>query len=242
KLKRIHNIITSTMAMQPLEGVIAALHVHGCKNVSVLLELSAPATIPVAQGGFGDVFCGQLRSGTLIAIKTLRVRESDASKGGDQKCAARELYTWSKCKHLNVVELIGLAVFNNTIAMVSDWEENGNLSHYLSLNPSADRHLLSTGISAGVAYIHDISIVHGDIKGVNVLVAQDGTPKLMDFGTAHLVDGDLQFRENEPDPGQTTGLTLHQEQSHTASAIGSHVYDHGSGVSNSTPSELKSAY
>ncbi|KAG8703230.1 hypothetical protein FRC11_010897, partial [Ceratobasidium sp. 423] len=194
-------------AMQPLEGVITALHVHGCNNVTALLESSAPATIPVAQGGFGDVFRGQLRSGTSIAIKTLRVRESDGSKGGDQKRAARELYTWSKCKHLNVVELIGLAVFNDTIAMVSDWEENGNLSRYLSRNPSADQCLL-----------------------VNVLVAQDGTPKLMDFGTAHLVGGDLQFQENEPDPGQTTGSTLHQEQSHAASAISSHAYDHGSGT------------
>ncbi|KAG8726338.1 hypothetical protein FRC11_000343, partial [Ceratobasidium sp. 423] len=183
------------------------------------LESSALATIPVAQGGFGDVFRGQLDWGDLVAIKTLRVHESQVSTGVDQKRAARELYTWSKCKHQNVVRLMGLAVLNDTIAMVSRWEENGNLTHYLSHNPSADRYQLT-----------------------NVLVAQHGTPKLMDFGTAHLVGGDLQFQETEPDPGQATASTLHQEQSHATSAIGSHVYDHGSGVSNSTPGELKSAY
>ncbi|KAG8752639.1 hypothetical protein FRC11_008183, partial [Ceratobasidium sp. 423] len=209
--------------MQPLERVITALDVHGCNNVTALLELSAPAMIPVAQGGFGDVFCRRLRSGGSVAIKTLRVRESDDLTGLNQKRAARELYIWSKCKHPNLVRLMGLAVLDNTIAMVSRWEENGNLMHYLLHNPLADRYQLSTGISAGVAYIHENGIVHGDIKRTNVLVAQDGTPMLMDFGSAHLVGGDLQFQDNEPDPGQTTGSTLHQEQSHVASAIGSHA-------------------
>ncbi|KAG8751404.1 hypothetical protein FRC11_009418, partial [Ceratobasidium sp. 423] len=192
--------------MQPLEGVVTALSVHGCDIVAAFLQSSALAMIPDAQGGFGDVFCGRLDWGDSVAIKTLRVRESHVSTGVDQKRAARELYTWSKCKHRNVVQLKGLAVINDTIAMVSDWEENGNLTHYLSRNPSADRYRLT-----------------------NVLVAQDGTPMLMDFGSAHLVGGDLQFQETEPDPGQTTGSTLHQEQSHTESAMGSQVYDNISG-------------
>ncbi|KAG8749332.1 hypothetical protein FRC11_011423 [Ceratobasidium sp. 423] len=49
----------------------------------------------------------------------------------------------------------------------------------------------------------------------------------MDFGTAHLVGGDLQFQETEPEPepGLTTEIAVHQEQSHVASAMGSQVYD-----------------
>ncbi|CAE6454568.1 unnamed protein product [Rhizoctonia solani] len=217
------------MVMQTRQEVVTALEEHGCQNLTRQLDQSAHTTVPFAQGGFGDVFRGRLYSGASTAIKTLRVRESDVSRGGDQKRAARELYTWSKCKHPNVVELMGLAVFNDTIAMLSLWEENGNLTHYLLRNPSADRYQLSIGISAGVAYIHENGIVHGDTKGVNVLVAQNGIPKLMDFGTAHLVGGDLQFQDNEPDPGQPTGSTLHQERSHAASAMGSHVYEHING-------------
>ncbi|CAE6412965.1 unnamed protein product [Rhizoctonia solani] len=247
ELKNIYNVITSTMSRR---RVVKALRLHGCEDLTGALEHSAHATIPVAQGGFGDVFRGRLHSGTLIAIKTLRLRESQVSIGGDRKRAARELYTWSKCEHPNVVKLMGLAVFNDTIAMVSRWEENGNLSRYLSLNPSADRWVLSTGISAGVAYIHDIGIVsvssyrhsgcllilamksqvHGDIKGTNVLVAQDGTPMLMDFGTAHLTGGDLEFQDNESDPGQATGSALHQEQSHVPSTMVSHAYNNISGA------------
>ncbi len=40
-----------------------------------------------------------------------------------------------------------------------------------------------------VAYLHEHAIVHGDLKPSNVLVRADGTPKLLDFGTAQLLDG-----------------------------------------------------
>jgi len=40
-----------------------------------------------------------------------------------------------------------------------------------------------------VAYLHEHSIVHGDLKPSNVMVRADGTPKLLDFGTAQLLDG-----------------------------------------------------
>ncbi|CAE7202651.1 unnamed protein product [Rhizoctonia solani] len=44
----------------------------------------------------------------------------------------------------------------------------------------------STLICAGLAYLHDRNIIHGSLKGSNVLISQDGTPMLMDFGMARL--------------------------------------------------------
>ena len=37
-------------------------------------------------------------------------------------------------------------------------------------------------VAAGLAYLHDNQIVHGDLRGANVLIAEDGTAKLSDFG------------------------------------------------------------
>ena len=50
--------------------------------------------------------------------------------------AARELYTWNKCSHPNIMPLLGLAVFRDRIGMVAPWMENGTLrSYYLSDKP-----------------------------------------------------------------------------------------------------------
>ncbi|KAJ1301969.1 hypothetical protein OPQ81_000806 [Rhizoctonia solani] len=48
-------------------------------------------------------------------------------------------------------------------------------------------------ISRGLAYLHEIGVVHGDIKGANVLVLNDGTPVLTDFGNSLFSGSGLDF-------------------------------------------------
>jgi hypothetical protein len=55
------------------------------------------------------------------------------------KRAARELYNWSKAKHDNILELLGVAIFREQLAMVSLWMENGTLSSYVRQNLDANR-------------------------------------------------------------------------------------------------------
>src|SRR5262249_52096583 len=47
---------------------------------------------------------------------------------------------------------------------------------------------LFSAICGAVGYLHSRLIVHGDIKPSNVMVTATGLPKLLDFGTARLVD------------------------------------------------------
>ncbi|ELU42428.1 protein tyrosine kinase domain-containing protein [Rhizoctonia solani AG-1 IA] len=173
----ISSAITSTQ-------ILNLLTTHGCVDITSSIDLSSCSNNPVANGGLGDIFIGQLRTGTRVAIKVLRsYGESNELAGKYQKAgstrAAREIHTWSKCQHPNVVELIGLTVFRECLAMVSEWEDNGNMTHYLSRNPTVNRcELVSQGIvtypyasnvlthdsksksiCAGISYLHSMDIV-----------------------------------------------------------------------------------
>ncbi|KAF8597119.1 kinase-like protein [Ceratobasidium sp. AG-I] len=103
------------------------------------------------------------------------------------------MYVWSKCRHPNVLEPLGVAKFCGEMCLVSPWMENGKLLSYITSNPGVDRCLACAQIARGLAFIHAHDIVHGDLKADNVLVSQDGEVKLTDFGNTILKTYTLRF-------------------------------------------------
>ncbi|KAG9091957.1 hypothetical protein FS749_016119 [Ceratobasidium sp. UAMH 11750] len=178
----------------PISDIIAQLCLHGCKDLTRSLDLSSFSSRPISRGGFGEIYRGRLRDGTQVAVKTIFTPE-EYNESKPLKHSARELYTWSKCDHPNVAHLMGLAEFNSQIAMVSPWMENGHLRNYVKNNPTVDRLGLCAQIANGLAYLHSIKIVHGDLKGPNVLISATGSPILIDFGNATQSESTLQFAE-----------------------------------------------
>ncbi|QRV90158.1 Tyrosine kinase specific for activated [Ceratobasidium sp. AG-Ba] len=174
-------------ANTPPHVIAGHLTARGCKNLTSKLNSLSITSRPIASGGFGDVYQGELLDGTRVAIKTLRLPASydpEESVGKLLKRAARELYVWSKCQHINVLPLLGLVEFNSQLRMVSLWIDNGNLPSYIARHSDLDRHALSIQVCEGLVYLHNIGIVHGDLKGSNVLVSDEGIPMINDFGNA----------------------------------------------------------
>jgi len=65
--------------------------------------------------------------------------------------------------------------------------ENGNVRTYLKSNPTGiNRSLLALDVASGLEYLHghNRTIVHTNIKGVNILVSNSGRACLADFGFA----------------------------------------------------------
>ncbi|KAG8791731.1 hypothetical protein FRC12_008263 [Ceratobasidium sp. 428] len=91
--------------------------------------------------------------------------------------------------------------------MVSLWAENGSLPSYLEKHPDTNRFDMSTQICHGVAYLHRTGVIHGDLKGNNVLVSEQGVPVITDFGNAILEQGTMQFTETMKQNGFTPRWT-----------------------------------
>ncbi|KAG8779535.1 hypothetical protein FRC12_024147 [Ceratobasidium sp. 428] len=191
-------LASSSMSVQEMFDCLLQ---HGCSDFSTQIDFIRDDSIAIAGGGFGDIYRWELRDGTPVAIKTLRhhaLLQDTAPKA--LKRAMRELYTWSKAKHKNVQELLGVMIFKGQLGMVSPWMDNGNLEEYIRKNPGVNRLDL---VAHGVAYLHSIDMVHGDLKSRNVLVDKDGVARLSDFDHSILSNCTLLFTETSNSGGGT---------------------------------------
>jgi eukaryotic-like serine/threonine-protein kinase len=109
----------------------------------------------------------------------------------------------ARLAHPNVARLIDAGVSAAAQPyLVLEFVEGERIDHYCDgrqLDVAA-RLKLFLDVLAAVAHAHANLIVHRDIKPSNVLVASDGTVKLLDFGIAKLLEG-------ETHPGEATELT-----------------------------------
>ncbi|KAG9075891.1 hypothetical protein FS749_012400, partial [Ceratobasidium sp. UAMH 11750] len=166
---------------------------HGCIDLTSRLDLPHGSEAALSGGRFGDVWRGTLPDHTRVAIKCLRLHTVDEVNSKVVKHAARELYFWSKLKHPNVLELLGVALFQEQLAMISPWMENGTLNDHVRKHPDLDRWSLCIQASEGLEYIHSVGMVHGDLKASNILVSSGNVVKLNDFGNSVLTNCSLAF-------------------------------------------------
>ncbi|CAE6488515.1 unnamed protein product [Rhizoctonia solani] len=187
--------IVAISKFMPLDDVVSHLIVRGCRDLSEHLDELTFSVLPCRYGGSGDVYCGKLLDSTVVCIKVPRISEDSFQSARNQVYASREIHTWNKCNHVNVLPLLGLALFRGRIATLSPWIQNGTLQEYLKKHPDVDRCRLSTQVCDGVAYLHSVDIIHGDLKGDNVLISDDGNALLTDFGSADIKNRTLTFTQ-----------------------------------------------
>ncbi|KAF8176647.1 kinase-like domain-containing protein [Mycena galopus ATCC 62051] len=145
----------------------------------------------MAGGGFGDIRQGFVLD-QPVAIKIMRVF------GNDVKAAAkgfgREAVLWRQLSHPNVLPFLGLYYIENRLCLVSPWMPNGHIVEFLkNAPPDTDRVSLILDIALGLEYLHSERVVHGDLKGENILVTPSLRACVADFGLS-LIATTLKFQ------------------------------------------------
>ncbi|KXN90938.1 Cell division control protein 15 [Leucoagaricus sp. SymC.cos] len=104
----------------------------------------------------------------------------------------KEVILWAHLSHPNILPFFGVfQVFegqNNApqTCLVSPFMKNGNLKGYADRLPQRSRLPLILDVVKGMQYLHDLGVVHGDLKGENVLISDAKRGLLTDFGTSHV--------------------------------------------------------
>ncbi|PSR86396.1 Receptor-like serine/threonine-protein kinase [Actinidia chinensis var. chinensis] len=143
----------------------------------------------LGEGGFGRVYLGILEDRTEVAVKLL----TRGNQNGDREFIA-EIEMLSRLHHRNLVKLIGICVEDHTRCLVYELVPNGSVESHLHgvdkqkgpLDWDA-RLKIALGAARGLAYLHEDSnprVIHRDFKASNVLLEDDFTPKVSDFGLA----------------------------------------------------------
>ena len=132
-----------------------------------------------------------------LAIKVLRDGHLDP---GHLRRFKIERQVLASLEHPNIAHLLdGGTTDDGHPYFVMEYVEGLRIDEY------CDRHRLNTierlklfrQVCGAVQYAHQKLIVHRDLKPANILVTSDGTPKLLDFGIAKLLDPELFFQTVE---------------------------------------------
>ncbi|KAF9641962.1 kinase-like protein, partial [Thelephora ganbajun] len=157
---------------------------------------------PFASGGFSDVWRARGSGGQNFAIKHLRTYEvDDLQHIGKKYCKEVMICRWMR--HENVLNIEGVAPELFDFCMVSKWMDNGNMLQYMRTREKVDCRSLLLGITRGLHHLHSHEVIHGDLKGLNILIDDRGNPLLADFGLSSITKNAGSVNASTPHGGGT---------------------------------------
>jgi serine/threonine protein kinase/Tol biopolymer transport system component len=147
---------------------------------------------PLGVGGMGEVYrAHDARLGRDVAVKVLPAAlASDADR---LRRFEQEARATSALNHPNILAIHDLGTHDGAPYVVSELLEGETLRERIGATALPLRKAVDYGsqIARGLAAAHEKGIVHRDLKPDNLFITKDGRAKILDFGLAKLVGGDM---------------------------------------------------
>ena len=183
-------------------GVMAARKAHLAAALAegappAAEELVAPAARAsglqvlerIGRGSQAVVYkCRQTSLDRIVAVKFLLA--SAARDEASRKRFVQEARSAARLAHPNIVAIHEICPYKDTFYIVMEYVDGGALHELLAVRKRfdlAEAITIIRGAAAGLAHAHARGIIHRDIKPKNIMLTQEGVPKLADMGLAREV-------------------------------------------------------
>ncbi|XP_064415321.1 interleukin-1 receptor-associated kinase 1 [Latimeria chalumnae] len=193
---RLDNLLNSERLPSPKSEVssctdLALLHPFTWSLQEVLQGTqSFSEKLKIGEGGFGCVYRATMRH-TKYAVKKLK-ENSDLEWNTIKESFLTEVDKLYRYRHPNIVEFAGYCSENGVYCLIYVYMPNRSLED--CLHWTGNRPVLSwqqrveilLGAARAIQFLHTStpSLIHGDVKSSNILLDENLTPKLGDFGLA----------------------------------------------------------
>ena len=110
----------------------------------------------------------------------------------------REAHVLASLSHPNIASIYGIEESGDTRALVMELVEGPTLAERIQPGPIPLEEALEIArqMVAAIEYAHEHGVIHRDLKPANIKITPEGTVKVLDFGLAKALTGDL-----NPAPG-----------------------------------------
>lgn len=147
----------------------------------------------IGSGGMGTVFWAERAEGDFaqqVAVKLIK-RGMDSREILDR--FRRERQIMARLQHPNIARLLDGGVTDDGLPYFAmEYVKGEPIDRYCDRTkmPIKERLKLFQTVCSAVQYAHQNLVVHRDLKPSNILVTEDGTVKLLDFGISKVLSGD----------------------------------------------------
>ncbi len=152
----------------------------------------------IGEGGMGVVFAAYDEDlDRKVAIKLL----SKPKVSSQLQRTLQEARALARVSHPNVVSIYEVGQSDDRVYIAMEYVDGGTLSAWQTQQPRSWQQILSMYllVGQGLSAAHRAGIVHRDFKPENVLIGQDGRPRVADFGIARLHSAPLAMAHEDAD-------------------------------------------